>query len=208
MGHHGWRGDPPPTEALARARILDGARRCLARTGAAKTTLSDVAQEVGVTRQTVYRYYPGLADLLHALATAGAAAFVERMRAHVAASTDPSGAPPPVDAVCEAIVFCVEELPHEPYIAPLLDADDRGLFGQGITSGAGFDLGGSFLRDLGVDWTRAGVADDELDDLAELMLRLIGSLLQHPAGTPRSPDDVRRFVRRWLGPALTPGLDR
>ncbi|NYD55837.1 AcrR family transcriptional regulator [Nocardioides marinisabuli] len=202
MGHHGWKGDPPPTEALARARILEGARRCLERTGAAKTTLSDVAQEVGVTRQTVYRYFPGLADLLQAVAEAGAAAFVERMRAQVAAI------PTPAEVVCEAIAFCVEELPREPHIAPLLDADDRALFGHGVTSGTGVDLAGSFLRDLDIDWTLAGVADRELDELAELMLRLIGSLLQHPPGSPRSPDDVRRFVRRWLGPALIPGLDR
>ncbi len=200
MGHHGWRGDPPRTEALARARILEGARRCLERTGAAKTTLSDVASEVGVTRQTVYRYFPGLTDLLHALAAAGAAAFVERMRAHVVGSAADLL---PADVVCECVAFCVEELPRDPLMAPLLDAEDRDLLGQGLTSRAGLDLAGAFLRGLPVDWARAGVVDDEVDELAEVVLRLVGSLLQHPAGTPRRPDDVRRFVRRWLGPALS-----
>ncbi len=197
MGHHGWRGDPPPTEALARERILAAAARCLDRAGVAKTTLSDVAAEVGVTRQTVYRYYPSLADLLSALAEAGAADFIERMRAHLT----PLDAP--VDVVTGAIVFCLEELPRDARIALLLDADDEGLFGRGITSTTGFGLGGQFLRDLPVDWGAGGVPDDDLDDLAELMLRLIGSWMQHPPTTPRSPDDVRRFVRRWFGPALS-----
>ena len=199
MGHHGWQGDPPPTEALARERIVAAARRCLERTGVAKTTLSDVAAEVGVTRQTVYRYFAGLGELLNAVAETGAADFVARMQAHVAATRHP------LDAVVEAIVYCLEELPREPRIGVLLETDDGDLFGRGITSPEGSALAAEFLRGLDVDWSSAGVSDDDLDGLAELMLRLIGSLMQHPAATPRSPDDLRDFLVRWLGPALTPG---
>ena len=54
-----------------------------------------------------------------------------------------------------------------------------------------------------VDWNSADITDEDLDGLAELMLRLIGSLIQHPSSTPRSPDDLRHYVGRWLGPALS-----
>ncbi|MGA8257305.1 MAG: TetR/AcrR family transcriptional regulator [Nocardioides sp.] len=195
MGHHGWKGDPPPTETLARARILKAANRCIDRSGIAKTTLSDVAAEVGVTRQTVYRYYPRLSDLLNAVAESGAAEFIERMRDHV------TRAVAPVDVVTESIVFCLDELPREPRIAILLESDED-LFGRGITSATGVSLAAQFLRGLAVDWRAAGLHDDDLEELAELMLRLISSLLQHPTAAPRSTDDERAFIRRWLGPAL------
>ena len=201
MGHHGWGGDPPATEELARARILEATHRCLERSGVAKTTFSDVAAEVGVTRQTVYRYFPSLGDLLNAVAASGTHAFVERMRQHLATY------PTPLAAVVEAIVFCVEELPREPRIGLLLQAEDD-LFGRGVTSPAGVGLAAQFLRSLAVDWASVDVTDEDLDGLAELMLRLIGSLMQYPASTPRSPDDVRAYVRRWLGPALTTASTR
>src|SRR6516162_4950893 len=65
---HGWRGDPPGSEAEARDRIVGAAVRCVDRYGPGKTGLSDVADELGVTRQTVYRYFAGTDDLLAAFA--------------------------------------------------------------------------------------------------------------------------------------------
>lgn len=197
MGNHGWQGDPPPTEQLARDRILSATTRCIDRAGVAKTTLMDIAAEAGITRQTVYRYYQSLGELLRAVAEAGAVDFVERMRTHLAAHQGP------LEVVIEAIIFCLEELPREPRIGILLEAEDEDLFGRGITSAAGLGLATQFLGDLPVDWTTNGVQECDLEGLAELMLRLIGSLMQHPPATPRSTESDRAFLRRWLGPALT-----
>ena len=104
-GYHGWNGDPPRTEELARQRIIDAASRCIERMGVPKTTLSNVAEEVGVTRQTVYRYFPSLAELLSAVAETGTADFIDRMQAHLA------GADSPIDAVVESFVFTLHEIP-------------------------------------------------------------------------------------------------
>ncbi len=197
MGHHGWGGEPPTSEAAARSRILDAGRRCIERAGLAKTTLSDVAADLGVTRQTVYRYYPSLADLLNAVAEVGAEDFVARMRAHLAAVATPG------EAVVEAIIFCVTRLPHEPSIGLLLQAEEPDLFGRGVTSTTGVALGADFLRSLAVDWDRGGVTDDDLTGLAELMLRLIGSFLQHPPASSPGEDDLRDFLRRWVGATLS-----
>lgn len=195
MGHHGWNGDPPPTEELARERLVVAAAECVDRVGAVKTTLSDVAAEAGVTRQTVYRYFGGLGELLHAVAESGATAFVARMREHVGGRTVPG------DALAEAVVFCVRELPREPRISALLDADDD-LFGRGVTSAAGARLGVTFLHDLDVDWASAGIEEEGLEELAELTLRLVGSFMQYPPARPRGDDELRAFVRRWIGPQV------
>jgi AcrR family transcriptional regulator len=45
-----------------RVRIVDGALRCLARQGVAKTTVDDIARESGLSRATLYRTFPGGRD--------------------------------------------------------------------------------------------------------------------------------------------------
>ncbi|GAB2762291.1 TetR/AcrR family transcriptional regulator [Nocardioides salsibiostraticola] len=200
MGHHGWQGDPPRTEALARERIIAATTRCIERMGVPKTTLSNIAEEVGVTRQTVYRYFPSLAELLSAVAETGAADYVARMESHLASATTP------IEAVVEATVFALDEIPREPRIGLLLEADDQDLFGRGVTSALGFDLGAQVLRGVEVDWASAGIVTDaDFEALAEVMMRLMASFLQHPPAVPRSSDEVRAFVRRWLGAALAGG---
>jgi len=47
-----------------RERILQATYDCVARWGLAKTTLEDAAREAGVSRATVYRYFPGGRDEL------------------------------------------------------------------------------------------------------------------------------------------------
>jgi AcrR family transcriptional regulator len=51
-----------------RVRIVDGALRCLARQGVAKSTVDDIARQAGLSRATVYRTFPrGKDDILAAV---------------------------------------------------------------------------------------------------------------------------------------------
>jgi AcrR family transcriptional regulator len=196
MGHHGWQGNPPRSEAEARKRIVAAAAICLDKFGPAKTTLSDVASELGVTRQTVYRYYANLGELFAAVAQAGLDDFVGRMQRHLSASRTPS------EAAIESVVFAVQAIPRERHIGALFQAGEADLFSRDVTSSAAVALGADILRQIPVDWSEVGVADDELDGLAEILMRLFVSFLQYPTDPPRSEDDLRDLVRRWLGPAL------
>jgi AcrR family transcriptional regulator len=56
----------PASETLdaAQARIIDAALECVARWGAQKTSLDDVAKASGMSRATVYRAFPGGKDAL------------------------------------------------------------------------------------------------------------------------------------------------
>lgn len=196
MGHHGWQGNPPHTEDDARLRIIAATRACVEKFGAAKTTVSVVATELGVTRQTVYRYYPSHAELLAAVAQAGLADFVQRMTAHLA--TFDSAA----DVAIESIVWSIEEIPREPSIGLLLQAGETEVFSRDVTTTMSFSIGADILRDIPVDWSAIGVRDDELEGLAEMLMRMFVSFLQYPADPPSSTDEIRALVRRWLGPAL------
>lgn len=196
MGHHGWQGNPPRTETEARERIVAAATTCLEKFGPAKTTLSDVASELGVTRQTVYRYYANLAELFAAVAQAGLDDFVDRMQRHLSASSTPA------EAAIESVVFAVRAIPRERHIGALFQAGETDIFSRDVTSSTAVALGADILRRIPVDWSEIGIGDDELDGLAEILMRLFVSFLQYPADPPRSEDDLRALVRRWLGPAL------
>lgn len=196
MGHHGWQGNPPRSETEARERIVAAATTCLEKFGPVKTTLSDVASELGVTRQTVYRYYANLAELFAAVAQAGLDDFVERMQHHL------STAKTPAEAAIESVVFAVQAIPRERHIGALFQAGETDLFSRDVTSSAAVALGADILRRIPVDWSEIGVEDDELVGLAEILMRLFISFLQYPMEPPRSEDDLRDLVRRWLGPAL------
>jgi AcrR family transcriptional regulator len=197
MGYHGWQGNPPGTENEARRRIVKAATACIDRVGLAKTSLSDIATEAGVTRQTVYRYFPSLTDILTAVAVAEAGEFAERMERHLASFGSPE------EAAVESVVYAVRTLPDEPYLGLLLQAGETDSFTVGVTSPIAFSLGARILRNLPVDWSAVGVTTDEdLRGLAEILMRLFISFLQYPSTPPLTDDQLRAFVRRWIGPAL------
>ncbi|MCR6483684.1 TetR/AcrR family transcriptional regulator [Amycolatopsis sp. OK19-0408] len=197
MGYHGWQGNPPGTQDEARRRIVEAATACLDRAGLAKTSLSDVAAEAGVTRQTVYRYFPKLKDILRAVALAGVEEFAGRMERHLAAFGTPA------EAAVESVVFAVRTVPGEPYLGLLLQAGEADFFTDGVLSPLAFSFGAGILRNVPVDWAAAGVeTDEDLQGLAEVLMRLFMSFLQHPSTAPRSDDDLRAHLRRWIGPAL------
>ena len=68
-----------PGEPATRARILEGAVRAVARHGLAKLAMSDVSRSAGVSRGTLYRYFPTREALLDALAQREAERFFERV---------------------------------------------------------------------------------------------------------------------------------
>ena len=196
MGHHGWQGNPPRTEEEARQRIIAATRSCVEKFGSTKTTVSVVAAELGVTRQTVYRYYPSHSELLAAVAQAGLDDFVERMVTHLSSFSTPA------DVAIESIVFAVTAIPREPSIGLLFQAGETEVFSRGVISSMAISVGADILRRVPVDWSDIGVQDDELDGLAEILMRLFDSFLQYPGDPPRGADDLRSLARRWLGPAL------
>ena len=55
-----------PKNPDTQARILDAAIACVKRWGVDKVTLNDIAQEAGLTRPTVYSYYPGRDEVIKA----------------------------------------------------------------------------------------------------------------------------------------------
>lgn len=69
-----------------RDRILEGALAALGRVGPRRLTMSDVSERAGLSRGTVYRYFPTKEDLLAVLAEYEQDRFAEGLRRSLAAA--------------------------------------------------------------------------------------------------------------------------
>ncbi|OYN81629.1 TetR/AcrR family transcriptional regulator [Mycolicibacterium sphagni] len=195
MRTHGWSGSAPATDEEAVARILAAANKAIDVRGA-DLSIADVARTLGVTRQTVYRYFPSTDALLQAAAMASATGFLDRMAAHLADITDPA------EAVTEGIAAAVESLPNDKHMGLLLGPERVGAFSAEVTSDVALAFAGSLLRRFDVDWAAHGFGDNELDELGEHLLRIVQSFMVDPGRPPRHGDELRRYLRRWVGAAL------
>lgn len=192
---HGWRGDPPTTDDEAVARILEAARRCIDEQGA-RTSLSDVAVEVGVTRQTVYHYFASTEAVLRAVALDATGDFLDRGARHVRDIDDP------LDALLESLAFTVERLSKDRYLSAWWSAEHAGTGAAGISSELAVALGRGVLDQLTARRPDVHLAEDDADEIVEWCLRALQSLLIDPGRPPRRGRELRRFLRAWLGPAI------
>jgi AcrR family transcriptional regulator len=194
MRNRAWNGNPPADDADARDRTIAAAMRCIDRHGPMKTSLSDVAAELGVTRQTVYRLFPSTDDLFQAVSIAAADTFVDRLVACARDLTDPA------EMLVECIAFTIEQLHHERYLTLLIPRGPADLT-KPFTAPEPSDLTRALLTRLPVDWGALGLKPRHQDQLVEIYLRTLQSLMTDPHRS-RSGKELRAFVRQWMAPAI------
>ena len=199
MGRQGWGGSQPAGEAQARARIIAATIQCLDRNGPRRLTISAVAVELGVTHQTVYRYYPDLDSLLVAVSEAAAEDLLADM--------DPlfKGCDDPAEFVVETTAYVIERLPESPHLALPLLAGRVELFERGALASTVIARTVTMLHErTAIDWADLGYDDQELTGLVEFLLRIIQSTVVAPPERPRDGEQLRAWLRRWVAPAVRP----
>jgi len=194
---HGWSGAAPASDEEAVARILAAAGKAIDERGA-DFSIADVARTLGVTRQTVYRYFPSTDALLMQAGVVAAADFLERLASHIQGMTNP------MDAAVEAIATALEWLPKDKHIGLLLAPGRSPALTESMTSDIALQFAQSVVRRFDVDWAAAGFDDADLDELAEYLLRIIQSFVVDPGRPPRTGPALRAYLRRWVAPALRP----
>lgn len=200
MGRKGWAGTPPADDDEARKRIIDATVRIMDRRGAAQTTVSDVANALGVTRRTVYRYFAGTEELFTAVAEVALGSFIARVE-NITADMDVAG------QLVEVVAYIIERLPYEPQLVLLLANDRSNAFSRSMLAPSEIARCRDILQRTHIDWAALGYDDHTIDELVEFLLRIIQSMVIAPPEPPRSSADLRAYLRRWIGPALTPPLD-
>lgn len=194
MRSRGWAGRWPASDEEAIARILDAADEVVSERGSAMR-IADVARTLGVTRQTVYRYFPKTEALLVASAMRAADGFIDQLSEHVGGMTDP------VAAMVESVSYTVERLAGDPQFENLLASRENGSRAS-LTSDTALSFARTILRRFDIDWEQQGFDEEALDELAEICLRTMHSMLVDPGQPAREGAALRRFVARWLGPAI------
>ena len=113
----------------ARERILAAAERCIDRHGIRKTTMDDVASEVGLSRPSVYRYFADRDDLLVELIARHARVINER--AHKSISQH-SSLP---NQLIEGVLSIADNARRDPLTRYAIDTDGSSLSRRIATSG-------------------------------------------------------------------------
>lgn len=194
MRRHGWGGDIPDDDAAARARILDTARDLICERPNRAPSISEVADRTSITRQTVYRYFDSAQTLLEAAVSEGVDAFLDAATDHLAGIDDVAG------AVVEGIAFTYEQLSERVDLALLLGSPSTPL--REVTAPSSLALGRSILERLDFEWSALGFDDAAMDEVVEVMLRMLQSLVVDPGRPPRTGVELRAFLYRWIAPAV------
>ena len=195
MRSRGWAGATPASDEEAISRILSAVDEEIAEHGP-PLRLADVARRLGVTRQTVYRYFPNADALIIASSMRAVDGFIDRVVAHVRGYNDP------VTAIVESLSFGIEKLIGDPQLENLLTRRAEGEAVTSLTSDTAITFCLSVFGRLEVDWELHGFDTAALRELAEMTLRTAQSLLTDPGQQPRCGAELRHFIARWLGPAI------
>ena len=177
------------------ARILDAPRRLYLVYGASKMSLNDVAEEAGVSRGSVYKYYENRKELLRRLADDGTSTMIEHLDQAMANYT-----------TLEDQVACTARLMRD------WTLQRRGIGGRthqtflalGFTRDAGPIL--NALAELMRGYIRLAKARGEvrrginLDHSSEWTARMLLSLMAVPAQTFdfEDPAEFEKFVRSFM----------
>ncbi|MBL7486892.1 TetR/AcrR family transcriptional regulator [Frankia sp. AgB1.9] len=199
MTRRGWGGSPPASDAEARRKIVEATIRRLDRVGPARTHLTDIATDLGVTRQTVYRYYQGTDELFAAVTEQEVDTMLAQATVMITTFRDPT------ELVIELMAYVIEELPKAPHLTPLLVTGRSERFQRGAVAPEVLARGVAMLRDRSpIDWAAWGYDDRALLELMEVINRVIQTMIVAPPQPEREGAELRAFLRRWFGPAVAP----
>jgi AcrR family transcriptional regulator len=183
----------------ARERILAAAERCIDRHGIRKTTMDDVANEVGLSRPSVYRYFADRDDLLIELITRHARALIVRARKSISRQSSLA------DQIVETVLNTADQARRDALTRHVLDPDGTSLGKRMVASGAS-ERCRAEMWDPVLD---AAVASNELPPglpRADIHLWLGNVTKIVMRGLEDGDGDVRRYrsiLRRFVVPAFT-----
>jgi AcrR family transcriptional regulator len=194
------RSAPGSAAAQLEARIVDAMLDCISRWGIGKTTADDIARQAGISRATLYRAFPGGKDVaFEALLRHETARFFDAVTEPLATATTLE------DTVTIGFVEAARFVEsHGPLQYLLTHEPERVLPSFAVTR---LDRTFAIATAFTTPHLRPYVADDAAAAVgAEWLVRQFFSyvLVPTPALVLTDEGAVRRFVRTFIVPALTP----
>lgn len=164
----------PELVAATRDRILEGALAALGRVGPRRLTMSDVSERSGLSRGTLYRYFPTKEDLLAVLAEYEQDRFADGLRGALAAAP---GSP----TLASVVEYLLTYLRQHPALPQMIDVEPEFVLAflrrqmpvfHRITE----ELLGTVMESVGA--VRSGLVS--VEELDEMLLRLVLSVFLVP----------------------------
>jgi AcrR family transcriptional regulator len=186
---------PPPT----RDRILDALIDRIADTGWGKLTMDDIARRAGLSRVTLYSYFPNK----HAIVQAAVLRELERFFAELEETSTRYDTPE--EGVVETFAHAYRYLRTHPLTQRMIHSEPEILATYLARDTPAIPLARDWVAGkLREDDARAWLGDTDPDEAAEVIVRAIHSLVIAPATVfpLDEPDGPQRFARRWLLPAI------
>ena len=189
----------PASTDDVRERILAAAERCIDRHGIRKTTMDDIASELGLSRPNVYRYFADRDDLFIELITRHVRAWLDQVRKSVSRQ---SSIP---DQIVEGVLYIAEHARRDHLTRHIIEPDGTSLGRRLITSGTA-----EMLRaELWDPYLDAAVASNELPPglpRSDVQLWLGNVTKMVMRGLDDGEGDLKRYrsiLRRFAAPAFT-----
>jgi TetR/AcrR family transcriptional regulator, repressor for uid operon len=183
-------------EEATRARLLDAAFACAGRFGLGRTTMSDVAREARLSRQTVYRYFPSKHDLLMALVLREEEVLLETIRSAVEPHADLR---PALEAAFRTIL---SQMRAHPLLDRLMATEPQELLPYlTVEANPVRDMGVRLMEQVFAD-RMEGVSPVLMHRAAELCSRIVTSYAIMP------PDDEPEVVAVQLAELVCNGLGK
>jgi AcrR family transcriptional regulator len=157
----------------ARTRILEATLQCVEQWGLAKTSLEDVATAAGLSRATVYRYFPGGRDqVISETVTWEVGNFLHRLGEAAEAEQGIE------DRIAQALIVGHRAIDDHRLLQQILSTEPEALLAELEKSGPIMLalIRGSLAENLADEQLRPGVDVDEAAEyLARLFLSYLGS---------------------------------
>lgn len=177
-----------------RSSIIEKTLECISRWGMDKVTLNDVAREAKVTRPTVYSYFSTRDELIRQAMMQATYGFVQRLMAQVQTFEDPESR-----YLC-AFMTALEELPNDPHLKFMADPDMSQIMGEySFRTPEATQLTRIMFREI---LSGAELDDQSIDEIMEMSVRFLLSLLTIDGPIERDPEATRDFLVRRLLPMI------
>ncbi len=180
-----------------RVRIVDGALRCLARHGIAKTTVDDIAREAGLSRATVYRTFPkGKEGILGAVVETELARLFSSLAVAMGEATDLE------DVLVAGMVTSARWLRSHEALGYLLEHEPGAVLPH-LTFG-GLDQVLLAAGDLAAPFFARWLEPEQASRAAEWAVRIVMAYCANPAPDTdlTDPEDARALVQTFVLPGI------
>ena len=193
-----WAGSPPANQQEAEEILLQGAMDCARECGITKVNIKRVAEKVGVTRQTVYRYFSTSRALVEALSWRVVNDILIKLEQRVDSRKGFE------NKVIESVLFLSEEIPNNEFLSQYFSAHAIQLHSiEELFDQFTLQFCVDYLRNLNGNQNISAAEEQWLSNLAEHLLRTILLLVIAPSEQTSTPEKTRKYLQCWLQPLLT-----